>query len=457
MTGLTRGAAGHPAVRHVHLGLGNFFRAHQAWYTDRAPDGTSWPIAAFTGRSAALATALSSQDGLYTLVTRAADGDSFEVVSSLAAAHPAADHAAWLGYLADPSVALVSLTVTEAGYLRGADGGLARSLAAVRTDVESLRADLAAPVSTAPARLVAGLAARWHSEAGPLTLVPCDNLPDNGAVLARVVRDCAELIDPTLADWIGSTVSFATTVVDRITPAVTEADLASVLVATGTADRAPVVTEPFSEWVISGAFPAGRPAWDVAGAVLVDDVTPFEQRKLWMLNGAHSLLAYAGPLRGHRTVAEAVADDWCRDLLERWWDEAAPHLPLPPQSIADYRAALVTRFANPRMKHLLTQIASDGSQKLPVRLLPVLRAERDAGRLPAGAISVLAAWICHVRDAGDRLTDPDAAALRSVATGSVGQAVGPLLDRLQVGLGQDEPLVQAVAYRVDELGRMLRP
>ena len=285
-------------VRLVHLGLGNFFRAHQAWYTDRAPDAGEWGIAAFTGRSATLADALTAQEGLYTLVTRAGDGDRFDVMSSVSRAHAAADHDAWLRCLGSPDVRVITVTVTEAGYLRGSHGGLDRERPEVRADVDALAADPAALVRTAPARLVAGLVARRCADAGPIALVPCDNLPDNGAVAARVVRELAELVDPDLAAWIAESVSAVTTMVDRITPETAPEDLRTVAGATGLEDRSPVVTEPFSEWVLSGVFPGGRPRWEDAGATVTDDVAPFEQRKLWLLNGGHSLLAYAGSIRG---------------------------------------------------------------------------------------------------------------------------------------------------------------
>jgi fructuronate reductase len=216
-------------VRLVHLGLGNFFRAHQAWYTDHAPDAEDWGIAAFSGRRAELAEALTAQDGLYTLVTRAEDRDRFDVVSSLSRAHPAADHDAWLRYLASPDVRAVTLTVTEAGYLRGADGGLDRDRPEIQADAEALKADPGAVVRTAPARLLAGLAARRRADAGPLALVPCDNLPDNGAVAARVLRDLAEMVDPSLNAWLTEVVGTVTTMVDRITPETTPEDARTVV------------------------------------------------------------------------------------------------------------------------------------------------------------------------------------------------------------------------------------
>lgn len=449
---LSRAAGdGRPAapVRMVHLGLGNFFRAHQAAYTDLAPDADAWGIAAFTGRSTGLADALTAQDGLFTLVVRDADGDTARIVGSISRAHAGADHAAWLRHISDPRVAVVTLTVTEAGYLRGPDGGLDADHPGVRRDLLALRADPTAAVDSVPARLVAGLAARRRAGAGPVALVSCDNLTDNGGVTARVVTDCARLLDAAtgedLAGWIADTVGFVTTMVDRITPAGAPDDGLAALELTGRIDDAPVVTEPFTEWVLAGDFPAGRPAWHEVGARFVDDVAPFEERKLWLLNGAHSLLAYAGSARGHRTVAEAVADPACRDWMTQWWDEASAHLALPAEQVAAYRRDLLLRFANPRIRHLLAQIAADGSQKVPVRILPVLRRERRAGRVPAGSARVVAAWINHLRGAGAPVKDPAADRFTALARGPVDDAVAAVLDHLDPGLGADRVLVDAVA------------
>jgi fructuronate reductase len=411
-----------PRVRAVHLGLGAFFRAHQAWYTDRAADGAEWGIAAFTGRRPELADALRAQDGLYTLVTRRADGDEFGVVRSVARAHAADDHDAWLGYLASPDVRVVTVTVTEAGY---------------RPDA-------------APARLLAGLRARRAADAGPLTLVPCDNLPQNGTVLETALR---ELADPSLRDWLDRFVSVATTMVDRITPQPTDADRAAVLAGTGIDDASPVVTEPFSEWVVSGDFPGGRPDWESAGAVLTDDVTPYEQRKLWLLNGGHSLLAYVGSLRGRATVDEAMDDEYCRALLDQWWSVCIPHLRVDRTEAEAYCRALLERFANPRIGYALAQIAGDGSQKLPVRLLPVLRAERAAGRLPEVAVTVLAAWLLHLRGQGAPVRDVRADELREIAGRPLANAVPAVLAALDPELADDAELVSAVRARCVDLTR----
>lgn len=440
-----------PPVRLVHLGLGGFFRAHQAWYTARAGDADRWGFAAFSGRSRRLAESLEAQGGLYTLVTRAADGDRFEVVGSVARAHAGDDHTAWLAYLADPAVAVVTLTVTEAGYRRRPDGGLDLSDADVAADVEALTADPRAPVRTAPARLVAGLAARRAAGGGPLAVVPCDNLPGNGLVAARVTVELARQVDDALAEWVDEHVSFVTTMVDRITPRTTDDDVDAVAQGTGRDDAVPVVTEPFSEWVLSGSFPAGRPRWEDAGARITDDVEPYEQRKLWLLNGAHSLLAYAGSVRGHATVSDAMADPDCRRWVEQWWADASRYLPQPDRELAGYRAALRERFDNPRIRHQLSQIAADGSQKLPVRILPALRRARTEGRVPCAATLVLAAWVAHLRGRGAPVDDPRAAELTAAAAGEPRQAVRAVLGALDPGLGRDADVVRAVVRHLAEL------
>ena len=420
-----------PPVRIAHLGLGNFFRAHQAWYTSVAPDAGRWGIAAFSGRSADLASSLEEQAGLYTLVVRGPERDDLSVVGSVAAAHAGTDSVAWRNYLSRVDVAVITLTVTEVAYRRGRGGGLDDADPEVRADLAGWRDG--AEMRTVPGRLVAGLNARRIAFAGPIAVVCCDNLPGNGAVTRQVMLDFAGVAEPALASWIRDNVSFVTTMVDRITPRSTPEDMAMVA-ERGTADAAPVVTEPFTEWLLEGDFPRGRPAWEAGGARFVSDVRPHELRKLLLLNGGHSLLAYAGSALGLTTIAEAVADERCRGWLNEWWDEAVRHVPLPANELADYRVALLDRFANPRIRHTLAQIAADGSQKIPIRVLPVLRGERAAGRMPAGAIRVLAAWIGHLRGRGAPVNDAGAAAYRDKPAREVLALLAP-------DLAADEQLV----------------
>jgi fructuronate reductase len=430
-------------VRIVHVGLGGFFRAHQAWYTGVAPDAAGWGIAAFTGRSRTLADQLTRQDGLYTLVVRGPERDEMSVQRALSEARPGTDLQAWFRHMARPEVAVVTLTVTEAAYARARDGGLDLDRADVRADIASIRRG--GEVTTMPGRLVAGLAARRAAGAGALALVSCDNLPGNGTVAARIVTDLAETVEPALAGWIRDHVSFVTTMVDRITPRTTEDDVRAVAEQTGWRDAVPVVTEPFTEWVLSGAFPSGRPAWDAAGARFVEDVHPYETRKLLLLNGGHSLLAYAGSARGHDTIADAVADPVCRGWLDQWWDEASRHVPLPASDLAAYRAALVERFANPRIRHTLAQIAADGSQKMPIRVLPVLRGERAAGRMPVGSVRIVAAWIDHLRGIGAPVNDAGAGPYQERAG-----SARDVLALLTPDLAGDTDLIDAV----DEAARV---
>ncbi|OII12045.1 mannitol dehydrogenase family protein [Curtobacterium sp. MCBA15_008] len=366
----------------AHLGVGAFARAHLAWYTQRAGE---WGITAFTGRSPRTADALVAQDCRYTLVTRAASGDTAEVIDAIVAAHPGSDDTAWRRVVASPETTIVTLTVTEQGYRAGSD---------------------------VPARLVAGLDARRAAGAGRIALVSLDNLTHNGVVLRDAVTSAVS--DPALQAWIDEHVTFPSSMVDRITPATTDADVADLAALPGAldGDRVPVVTEPFAEWVLEDAFDGvERPAWETAGVRVVDDVTPYEQRKLWLLNGSHSLLAYLGLHRGHETVAEAMADPVCRAAVDALWDEAAAELPLPADEVTAARAALVERFANPRIRHTLRQIASGGSEKLPVRVVDVLRRrlERDSSAgVGPGAATAIAAWWLHVTTQPDLVDDPGA-------------------------------------------------
>jgi fructuronate reductase len=366
VTLLTRAALDldRPPVRIVHLGLGNFQRAHQAWYTEHAADRADWGIAGFSVRGSDLADRLAAQDGLYSLIERGPESDQVSVIGSLVEAHPG-DSPRFAELLAAPTTSVVTLTITEAGY----------------------RLDDRPPLALS--RLVMGLEARRLARGGPLAIVSCDNLPANGAATRRAVLGLATALDRSLDGWIDENVSFVSTSVDRITPHLPDAELAALRTASGSEDAAAVVTEPFSDWVLQGDFPAGRPQWESAGARLVDDVEPFERRKLWLLNGAHTILAASGPARGHQTVAAAFADPHCRDLVAGFWEEAARHLDAPGLDIPGYLAQLRTRFANPRIAHRLTDIADQAPAKVRVRLLPVLEAERAAGRTGAATLQAL--------------------------------------------------------------------
>jgi fructuronate reductase len=442
-----------PPVRIVHMGLGNFHRAHQAWFTDRAADAGKWGIAAFTGRSTRAAPALVAQDGLFTLIERAANDDSASVVASIVEAADGANLERFVALMSAPSTAIVTLTVTEAGYRLDPSGRPSPDDRVLAADLEWSRPAHAESVppqargpETTPGRLLLGLEARRRAEGGPIAIVPCDNVPDNGRFLAAGLKSMAGAVNAELASWIDGNVCFVSTSVDRITPKAMPEDLVTAATLTGWDDRVPVVTEPFKDWVLSGEFPAGRPAWESAGARFVGEIEPFERRKLWLLNGAHSLLAYSGLRAGCETVAEALADPQRLRFVNDLWDEAARQLPSHGLGLAAYRAALLDRFANPRIAYPLRQIATDGVAKLRVRVAPLVLAERAAGRDAAASIRPLATWASLIL-AGAEFPDTEAAAVEAARNRPLVQAIDQLI-------GLVEPRLRADASVMDAIGRL---
>lgn len=445
-------------VRIVHIGLGNFHRAHQAWYTARSRDAREWGIAAFTGRSPRAAEPLAAQDGLYTLIERGDSGDHPTIVSSISEAVDGADQDRFNTLLAAPQTAIVTLTITEPGYRLDTDGLPDRDDPAVAADLDLLQTvmsgDMDATVrsggpGTSLGRLVLGLHHRRLAGGDPLAIVSCDNIPSNGSLVRRAVTALAETVDPDLARWITDTVSFVSTSVDRITPGITDADVETAGHLTGYTDLSPVVTEPFTDWVLCGEFPGGRPSWEDAGARFVDDIDAFERRKLRLLNGAHSLLAYLGPLRGHTTVADAVADPVCRDAMGQYWQEAIRQLPAGLDA-ANYCDALLTRFQNTRIEHRLAVIGVEAVSKLPVRTVPVAAAERADGRDASGCATALAAWITLALR-GALPTDAKHQAVEAAVAADPSDRVRRLLGVLDEHLAADDTFTKLVNHRVHHL------
>jgi fructuronate reductase len=449
---LNRDALGQPSaeVRILHLGLGAFHRAHQAWYTHvvNQLQDTGWGISAFTGRRPDEAERLAPQDGLYTLITRSSSADSAEVVTSISEVHAATDVDAWLDGFGNSRVAVVTLTITEAGYCRNRDGGLDFDAPGVSLDLAALRAGERTPRSTAPGKLVQGLMERRRLGLPGLSIVSCDNLSSNGTITRGVLLELCSAVDSALHDWVATNISFPNTMVDRITPRTTGEDLAIAAGLTGWRDESPVVTEPFREWVIERNFATERPQWELAGAQLVDDVEPHEQRKLLLLNGAHSLLAYVGLAAGLSTVAEAISDPECRSLVLGWWTEAREIVEFDSAELDAYCSDLLERWANPRIAHRLEQIATDGSLKLPLRAVPVIRHFRATGRMPEAAIHTVAGWMLHLRRG--MLQGPDAT-LDYPATGPATDATTAALQIVAPDLATDLELRDAIAATFDRL------
>ena len=382
----------------VHLGIGAFHRAHQAWYTDLAMDAgeRDWAIEGVSLRSADVAAQLNPQDGLYTVTERSREGSHTRLVGAVRSVAVATENAARVAkLLAAAETRIVSLTVTEKGYCRGADGALDFALAG---DGSIYRF------------LAEALRQRHQAKLAGLTLLSCDNLAGNGEQLQRLVSEYLEHKDRPLAAWFERECACPSTMVDRIVPATTSGDRAELAQTIGLEDAAAVVTEPFSQWVIEDRFAAGRPAWERVGAQLVSNVAPFEAAKLRMLNGAHSALAYLGLLRGHTFVHEAVADLEIRPTVERLMrQEAAPSLiAAPGQNLARYADALLERFANPALNHRLSQIAMDGSQKVPQRWLETLAFHSSRGQDCPALLTAVAAWLRHVRGDNGPVDDPRA-------------------------------------------------
>lgn len=395
------------AVGVVHFGIGAFHRAHQAWYTDAAMNSgdRDWAITGVSLRSADVAAQLNPQDGLYTVTERSAGGHATRLVGAVRGVLVAGqDPHGVIAALASPATRIASFTITEKGYGRAADGGLDPALAG--------------PGSIYPL-LAAALRLRHDAGLPGLTLLPCDNLADNGRQLARLMGEYLGRADPALLGWFEAECACPSTMVDRIVPATTDADRAELAARIGLADQGAVMTEPFSQWVIEDRFAGPRPRWDVAGAELVADVRAYETAKLRMLNGAHSLLAYAGLARGHAFVHQAIADAELRALVEQLLlREAAPSIAAAPgQDLALYARRLVERFANPALNHRLIQIAMDGSQKIPQRWLETLAFHQKQGRDCPAIMAGIAAWIAHLRAANGPVDDPRTAELAAAASG----------------------------------------
>ncbi|MBV9112940.1 MAG: mannitol dehydrogenase family protein [Hyphomicrobiales bacterium] len=405
----------------LHLGVGAFHRAHQAIYVEDAlaAGERGWGIVAASLRQPSTRDALEPQDGLYTLASKSAEGERLRVVGALrrflvAPEEPAALTAA----MAHPKIRVVTLTVTEKGYCHDPATG------ELNEEHPDIRADLSTPSRprSTTGFLVEALRLRREAGVPPFTLVSCDNLPANGQTLRRVVTRHASLLDPELGAFIAGEVAFPSTMVDRIVPATTDADRAAISQRVGLSDAWPVVTEPFTQWVIEDNFPQGRPRFEDYGAELVADVAPYETMKLRLLNASHSTLAYLGYLAGYETIAEAVADgSFARLVMGLMDEEMGPTLSLPAAADVEvYKRALLERFRNPALRHRTWQIAMDGSQKLPQRLLAGAR-ERIAVGAPIRRIALsVAAWMRYVGGIDENgapidVRDPFAERLRALS------------------------------------------
>ena len=417
----------------VHLGIGAFHRAHMAVYVDDLlKDHPDWAIVGASLRRPDTKEALEPQDGLYTIAVRDAGGTHPRVIGSITDVLDAnSQREELLALMADPRIRIVSLTVTEKGYCHDPATG---ELDERHPDIAHDLANPTAPKS-APGMLVEALARRHAAGIAPFAVMSCDNLPSNGETVQRIVTRFASLRDGALGEWVKQNVAFPGTMVDRIVPSTTDADRATIAGLIGAEDAWPIMTEPFTQWVIEDKFPQGRPPFETVGAQLVADVEPFERMKLRMLNGSHSTIAYLGYLAGHEYVSQAIADPAFFKLIHGLMtEEAMPTLDMPGTDLGAYRDELLQRFANPALQHRTWQIAMDGSQKLPQRLLGTIRDRLKAGqnfdRLALG----VAGWMRYVvgiDEKGDNIDVRDPLAMRMMA---IAAEAGTDAEALYIGL-----------------------
>nr|WP_232792825.1 mannitol dehydrogenase family protein [Caulobacter hibisci] len=443
----------------VHFGPGAFHRAHQAFYFDRLLEtDPRWGICAVSLKSPGVRDALAPQDGLYTLAQLDRE-TSFRVIGSILEVLVAPeDPEAVFARLASPQTRLVTLTVTEKGYTLTGEGKLDTGHPDIVHDLASPRQ----PVS-AVGYIVEGLRRRFAAGLPPYAVVACDNLADNGWRLKAATIAFAQAVDPALAAWIEAEAAFPRTMVDSITPATDDALRTRVEAATGLHDAWPIQREAFTQWVVEDVLGDGAPDLASVGVTLTDDVRGFERAKLRLLNGVHSTLAYAGLLKGHETVFQAVGDPaleaLARDLMVQ---DIIPTLTAPRGlDLTAYAEAILDRFRNPEIRHLLSQIAWDGSQKLPFRILGTVKDALEAGR-PVDRLAVpIAAWFQFLKARaaeGVAVTDPLAGQLLAVIQALPGDAKGDVVALLAIeavfpaDLAEDARFVAAVEKAYGELG-----
>jgi len=403
----------------AHIGVGGFHRAHQAAYTDalmNTGEGLEWGICGIGTRAEerAMRDALAAQDYLYTLVELDDRPDTeVRVIGSIRDMLLVGEDGseAVVARLADPAIRIVSLTITEGGYcLDDSTGQFNAQLLQIQHDLQHPRS----PVSVF-GLLCAALAKRRGDGVGPFTVMSCDNLPHNGDVTRKATLAFASLVDPDLAGWIERNVSFPNAMVDRITPMTSAAHRQDLERQHGLDDAWPVVCEPFVQWVLEDRFVAGRPAWEKVGVQFTNDVSPYEEMKIKLLNGSHLALTYLGFLRGYRFVHETMADPLFVEYIRRYMDEdVTPQLaPVPGIDLARYKQTLIERFSNRAIADQLERVCSDGSSKFPKFSVPTIdRLIADNAALDRAAL-VVAAWALYLRGVDEngeqyRIPDPRA-------------------------------------------------
>ncbi|MDN3628979.1 fructuronate reductase [Vibrio lentus] len=450
--------------RIVHLGFGAFHRAHQALFTNEmlSKTNTDWGICEinlFGGED--LIESLRAQDHLYTVAEKGAESTDVKVIGSVTESlHPNLDGIeAVLEKMAEPQVAIVSMTITEKGYCADpATGKLDKNNPLVI-------ADLANPTQpkSALGYIVQALKIRRERGLKPFTVMSCDNVQENGHVAKAAIIEFAQLLDPELRDWIETNVTFPCTMVDRIVPAATEETLTEIAELLGCEDPCGIACEPFRQWVIEDNFVAGRPDWNIAGAEFVEDVVPYEEMKLRMLNGSHSFLAYLGYLGGYDHISDTMTDAGYRKAaFDMMMKSQAPSLTMPEGTdLEGYATLLINRFTNPSLKHKTWQIAMDGSQKIPQRMGGSLRFHLEQGSDFSWLATAIAGWMRYVSGVDEQgneidVRDPMVDTLRQICDQhGLNVSVVPALLAVEAifpaELGQNPQVIDAVSSAYQSL------
>ncbi|WP_158783569.1 mannitol dehydrogenase family protein [Pantoea sp. BAV 3049] len=449
-------------TRMVHIGFGAFHRAHQAVCSDRLANehGSDWGYCEVNLNSGELIQALKKQDCCYTVAEMAGDDMALRVIGVVTSAlHGKSDGInAVIDELCQPDVAIVSMTVTEKGYCyEPSSGKLDLAHPSIVHDI----ANPQAPISL-PGLILAGITRRRELGLPPFSVMSCDNMPENGHVTRNVIVGLAEKHSAELAEWIGKNLTFPSTMVDRIVPAMTEETHATLRVKLGCDDPVSVACEPFLQWVIEDNFVSGRPQWEKAGAELVSNVLPYEEMKLRMLNGSHSFLAYLGYLAGYQHISDCMADTHFRQAARQlMMDEQAPTLHTQGVDLGAYADSLIARYENLAIKHRTAQIANDGSQKLPQRWLDSIRWHLNNGSdFDLLALGV-AGWIRYVGGVNEQgepieIRDPmrDLLAQR-VAETAEGEARVAALLSIKAVFGEDLATCTQFVSRVNHFYQLL--
>ena len=450
--------------RIVHLGFGAFHRAHQGLFTDEVArkSDSDWGICEvnlFGGE--ALIKDLRNQDHLYTVAEKGADATDVKVIGSVTESlHPILDGVeAVIEKMAEPQVAIVSMTITEKGYCADPATGL------LDKNNPLVIADLEHPTrpKSALGYIVQALKLRRQRNVAPFTVMSCDNVQENGHVAKAAILEFARLLDPELGTWIEENVTFPCTMVDRIVPAATEETLTEITTLLGVQDPCGIACEPFRQWVIEDNFVAGRPNWNIAGAEFVSDVVPYEEMKLRMLNGSHSFLAYLGYLGGYAHISDTMTDQGYRKAaLDMMMLAQAPSLTMPEGTdLEGYANLLIDRFTNPSLKHQTWQIAMDGSQKIPQRMGGSLRFHLEQGSNFKWLATGIAGWMRYVAGVDEKghdidLRDPMSAKLSDICdTHGLNASVVPALLSVEAifaaDIGKNPLVIDAVTHAYQSL------